>query len=71
MGTDPEQLIGQALRAQVGGPKAASAGVDSHETGGEGTGRFARFSTAQALLLAALIGLVLGMTAGFLVLLTR
>ncbi|MEO7124708.1 MAG: hypothetical protein ABI382_06095 [Nakamurella sp.] len=75
MAPDPEQLLQQALRAQVGGPKRALAGTDRDGSipaeSAEGSRRFERFSTAQFLLLAAMVGLVIGMAAGFAVLLIR
>lgn len=82
MGADPEQLIQQALRAQVGGPKRALAGEGGGSDGGDGRGAMPatridssgwmdRFSTAQVLLMAAIVGLIIGMAAGFVVLFTR
>lgn len=62
MAGDPEELIGQALRAQVGGPARSSASLPSAvNRGGLGT--------VPVLLIAAIIGLAVGMTAGFVILL--
>lgn len=60
---DPGALIGQALRAQVGGPKPA-APQESSPIRGAAVGRF---TSAQLLLLAAILGLVVGMAVGFVV----
>lgn len=57
---DPEALIRQALRAQVGGPRTMP------QTGVGAPARFrTRLNTVQILLIAALIGLVIGMGIGF------
>ena len=58
---DPAELIGQALRAQVGGSTASGPMT--------APGSRPSLSTAQVLLIAAIIGLVVGMGAGFVILL--
>ncbi len=68
MERDPEAVIRQALRAQAGGPRRSAGNAGDTAPGG---GRPARFSTAQIVLLAAIVGLVIGMAAGFVVLLAR
>ena len=66
---DPGALIGQALRAQVGGPKAAARPGSAPGGGGDEPRMtsFGRLTTAQILLLAANSGLVIGMGAAFVV----
>ena len=68
--SDPELLLGQALRAMAGGgraplpnPGATAAGSGVHDR------RWSRLSTLQILLVAALAGLILGVAAGLLSLL--
>lgn len=84
---DPERLIRQALRAQVGGPKqpapggtagssaprgsGGTAGDTGVDSGPVVVGRLSRLTVAQVLLLAAIFGLVIGMAAGFAVLALR
>ena len=68
-GGDPEMVIQQAMRAMAGGRRG-----EVGRGGGSGGGRrsgFARWTTTQILLLTAIIGLVLGMGAAFVVLFTR
>lgn len=70
-GRDPELVIQQALRAQAGGPRRPAAG-GSGSTAPESADRGGwpgRFSTAQIMLLAAIVGLLIGMAAAFAVLL--
>lgn len=62
-GKDPETVIRQALRAQAGGPARGGRGT----TPGRGRPP-SRLTTAQVLLIAAIIGLLIGMAAGFTVL---
>jgi hypothetical protein len=66
-GGDPEVVIRQAMRAMAGG-RRDEVGRGSHSGGGSGR---SRWTVTQVLLLAAIIGLVLGMGAAFVVLLTR
>lgn len=62
---DTEKVLGQAMRAM-----AAGALVDPSVTApGRPVGGAAPLTTAQVLLLAAIIGLVIGMSVGFAVLL--
>ncbi len=68
MERDPEAVIRQALRAQAGGLRRSAGDAGDTAPGG---GRSARFSTAQIVLLAAIVGLLIGMAAGFVVLLAR
>ncbi len=56
---DPEVVLSQALRAMVGGPKPGPAPAAPAHPG-------PRLSLLQLLLLAALIGLVLGVVVGLL-----
>ena len=66
-GADPEALLRQALRAQVGGPKGASRGGHAPD-GAPDEPRmtsFGRLTTVQILLIAAILGLVLGMGVAF------
>lgn len=64
-GGDPETVIRQALRAQAGGPARGPARRGSPAKGRPPS----RLTTAQVLLIAAIIGLLIGMAAGFTVLL--
>jgi hypothetical protein len=68
-GGDPEMVIQQAMRAMAGGRRGEVG--RSSQSGGGRPSRFARWTVTQILLLAAIIGLVLGMGAAFVVLLTR
>ena len=65
-GGDPEMVIRQAMRAMAGGRREEP----SHRSAG-GADRAARWTVTQILLLVAIIGMVLGMAAAFVVLLTR
>jgi hypothetical protein len=62
---DPELVLAQALRAMAGGGKAARAdrSPDQHRSA-------ARLTTVQVLLIAALVGLGAGITAGLISLLS-
>ncbi len=62
---DPELVIQQAMRALAGGRREDAAGSPGGEV------RHVRWSVTQILLLVAIVGLVLGMAAAFVVLLTR
>lgn len=68
-GGDPEIVIRQAMRAMAGGRR------DDAARGPQGSparrSRWARWTVTQILLLVAIVGVVLGMAAGFVVLLTR
>lgn len=64
-GQDAEAVLAQALRAMAGGRKG------EQPLPGAGPRRRARLSAVQVLLIAALIGIVVGMAAGFLTLLLR
>lgn len=67
--SDPEVLLRQALRAQVGGPKSGAAKSAASTPGDDGRpAALGRFTAAQLLLIAAIVGAVIGMTAAFLVL---
>ena len=69
--SDPEVLLGQALRAMAGGSRAplpTPASRTPVESGPRGRS-WSRFSTVQILLMAALVGLVVGVAAGLLTLL--
>jgi len=68
-GGDPEMVIRQAMRAMAGG-RRGEVGRASQSGGGRRS-RFARWTVTQILLLTAIVGLVLGMGAAFVVLLTR
>lgn len=59
----PEQVLSQALRAMAGG-RSASQGDD------ERSSSTPRLTIAQVLLIAALLGAVIGVAAGLVVLLT-
>ena len=64
---DPEQVLAQALRAMAGGPRADSPGSGaSGEPAAERAEQVRRtgWTTAQVILLAAVIGLALGVIAG-------
>lgn len=61
---DPELVIQQAMRALAGGRRE-----DAERPGGEE--RRVGWTVTQILLLVAIVGLVLGMAAAFVVLLTR
>ncbi len=54
-----EQVLAQALRAMAGGGKAPGAGADG------GAVRQRRMTTGQLVLLAAIVGLLIGIGAGF------
>jgi hypothetical protein len=77
-GADPERLLSQALRAQVGGPRTGlgtasgppAAAADA-PSAGAAPGRWERFTTAQILLMAAIVGLIIGMGTGLAVVLLR
>lgn len=58
---DAEELIGRALRAQVGGSARTAAAPEDRSRG--------RFTTAQVLLIAAIVGVLVGMGAGLAILL--
>lgn len=60
-GGDPEMLLRQALRAHVGGPKGSAPGAADGPRRTVG----ARLTTTQILLIAAIVGLVLGMGVAF------
>ena len=67
-----EQVLSQALRAMVGGDKpsdkpGATTGVTGDARTGPGTRR--RLTTGQLLLLAAIVGLLVGIAVGLLSLL--
>lgn len=62
----PDALISQALSARVGGPRRAT-GDDLGRDGDALPRR--RLTAAQYLLVVAIVGLVLGMGAGFVVIL--
>jgi len=68
-GDDPEAVIRQAMRAMAGG-RRDEVGRGSRDGQDPGGGR-GGWSVTQILLLAAIVGLVLGMGAAFGVLLTR
>lgn len=69
--SDPEVVLAQALRAMAGGRAAPTASAMT--TGGAGSAmdddRVRRFSTVQLLLIAAIIGIVIGAVIGLTVLL--
>lgn len=65
-GGDPEMVIRQAMRAMAGGRRE----YPSHRPAGPPPAG-PRWTVTQILLLAAIVGLVLGMAAAFAVLLTR
>ncbi|MBN9609117.1 MAG: hypothetical protein J0I11_07340 [Actinobacteria bacterium] len=67
-GGDPETVIRQALRAQAGGANRQPGGVGAVGPGSPRGGRV-HLTTAQILLIVAIIGLLVGMAAGFTVLL--
>ena len=54
-----EQVLSQALRAMAGGGKAPGQPSDP------GTSRARRLTTGQLILLAAIVGLLIGIGAGF------
>jgi hypothetical protein len=63
-----EQVLSQALRAMVGGDKpGATTGAAGDTPTGSGSRR--RLTTGQLLLLAAIVGLLIGIAAGLLSLL--
>lgn len=64
-GGDPEMVIRQAMRAMAGGQRP-----DQHREPSGGHRGIASWTVPQYLLLAAIVGLALGMTAAFVVLLT-
>lgn len=68
--SDPEALLRQALRAQAGGPRPpeAAAAAAAELAGRSGV---RQLGTAQVLLIAAIIGLVIGMGIGLAILLLR
>jgi hypothetical protein len=53
-----EQVLSQALRVMAGGGRAAAPNA-------EGTQTSRRLSTTQLILLAAIVGLMIGIAAGF------
>lgn len=59
---DAEVLLRQALRAQVGGPKNSAS-----KAGASGATVLGRLTTAQILLIAALLGAVAGIAAALVV----
>jgi ABC-type nitrate/sulfonate/bicarbonate transport system permease component len=65
-GTDPEQVLSQALRAMAGGGRRAEPA-----SAGPGRSWWARLTTLQVVLLALIAGASIGMIAGIVVLLTR
>lgn len=69
-GADPETVIRQTLRAQAGGPRGGGP-VRDGASRGEPSRRGPRSSltVSQVLLIVAIIGLLIGMAAGFTVLL--
>lgn len=67
-GGDPETVIRQALRAQAGGANRRPDAAGAAGPGSPGGGRV-HLTTAQILLIMAIIGLLIGMAAGFTVLL--
>jgi hypothetical protein len=69
MKRDPELVIQQALRAQAGGPRRPDTPMTPQPAARSGWP--GRFTTVQVVLLAAIIGLVVGMAAAFAVLLVR
>ncbi len=71
MDRDPELVIQQALRAQAGGPRRPAAGAPMTPPPASRSGWPGRFTTPQVVLLAAIIGMVIGMAAAFVVLLAR
>lgn len=62
-GHDPEAVLSQALRAKAGGRRTEV------PTGKSGSSRLHRLTVAQILLIAAIVGVVLGMAAGIVTLL--
>ena len=54
-----EQVLSQALRAMAGGGRAPV------QPPGSGSSRVRRLTTSQLILLAAIIGLLIGIGAGF------
>jgi hypothetical protein len=72
-GGDPEEVLSQALRAMAGGRRTEP--VSSGNAGGAAapTRRswWSRLTVLQLFLIAAIVGLTVGMIAGIVVLLTR
>ncbi len=70
----PERILSQALRAMAGGrpdsPMHPGTGV-SHPPGARGADPAIRLTTVQLLLIAAIIGVVVGMGAGLVMLIVR
>ncbi len=70
----PERILSQALRAMAGGrpdsPMHPGAGV-SHSPAGRGADPAIRLTTVQMLLIAAIVGVVVGMGAGLVMLIVR
>ncbi len=62
-GHDPEAVLSQALRAKAGGRRTEL------RTGRSGSSRLHQLTVAQILLIAAIVGVVLGMAAGIVTLL--
>ncbi|MBM9469564.1 hypothetical protein [Nakamurella leprariae] len=62
---DAEQLLSQALRARVGGPRAPGARTSAAR---DTPGRSTPLTPVQILLIGALIGMVVGVAAGLLTL---
>lgn len=65
-GERPEEVISQAMRAMAGGRREPGHADTTHERALR-----RRFTFTQVLLIAAIIGVVLGMAGGFAVLLLR
>ncbi|GAA2017222.1 hypothetical protein JL107_13940 [Nakamurella flavida] len=68
---DPEQVLAQALRAMAGGPRGAAGSPPGAAPLSPSAARprgedARRWTTAQVLLLAAVVGLTLGVVAGLL-----
>lgn len=66
-GGDPEMVLRQALRSMAGGRRPEPGSVPPAPR----RSALSRLTTPQILLIAAIIGVVLGMAAAFAVLLTR
>jgi ABC-type amino acid transport system permease subunit len=64
IGGDPERVLSQALHAMAGGAKEARPDDPAAERANE-----AHLTTAQIVLIAVLLGLVIGVTAGLISLL--
>lgn len=69
---DPERLLAEALRGHVGAPRFTRPGPDAGGSDPAPPARgLGRFTTLQLALVAAALGLVVGMAAGFVILVSR